>query len=91
MIAWRQSPVLLEVTTKARYFLVEVEVGRNHMMSNEKTHVFGVEMREVNRFFPFFFLTTGNTYAYFSSDADAGSHIIISSKALLLRDIVVKH
>ena len=55
MIAWRQSPVLLEVTTIARYFLVEVEVGRNHMMSNEKTHVFGVEMREVNRFFPFFF------------------------------------
>ena len=90
MIAWRQSPVLLEVTTIARYFLVEVEVGRNHMMSNEKIHVFGVEMREVNRFFPFFFfLTTGNTY--FSSDADAGSHIIISSKALLLRDIVVKH
>ena len=36
------------------WFLVEVEVGRNHIMSGE-THVFEIEVREVNRFFPFFF------------------------------------
>ena len=36
------------------WFLVEVEVGRNHIMSGE-THVFEIEVQEVNRFFPFFF------------------------------------
>ena len=35
-------------------FLVEVEVGENHIMGGEKL-VFGIEVREMNGFFPFFF------------------------------------
>ena len=43
-------------------FLVEVEVGRNHIMSGE-THVFGIEVREVNRFFPFFYPTINTHFS----------------------------